>query len=393
MSFQGMTIAVPREIMPGERRVAVAPDTVSKFIEGGARVIIESDAGEGSFFHNEDFSAAGAEIIADVKELYQQADILLKVKEPRFNEKLGLHEADMLTEKAFLVCFLHPAHPNNHETVKLLAKRNITSFTLDGIPRISAAQQMDPLTSMSTAAGYKAVISAAYHLPRFIPMMPTALGVIQPAQFLVVGVGVAGLQSIATAKRLGAKVRALDIRPDAKEQAMSLGAELVDFDVPAELAVGEGGYARRLPAEWYAKEREILIPHLQECDAVILTALVPGEQAPILVDEEGIRAMKKGSVVVDISVDQGGNCRITRCGEEYCFEGVTISGLANIPASVAIDSTWMFAQNARHFLNHLVKEGYVNIDPADQIVNSTLVTRDGQVVHHGTLLAMGLETD
>jgi H+-translocating NAD(P) transhydrogenase subunit alpha len=393
MSYQGMTIAIPREIMPGERRVAAAPDTVAKFIEGGARVLIESEAGEGAFFHDEDFIAAGAEIIKDSQELYRQADILLKVKEPRFNNQLNLHEVDMLPENAYLVCFLHPAHPNNHETVNLLAKRNITSFTLDGIPRISAAQQMDPLTSMSTAAGYKAVISAANHLLRFIPMMPTALGVIQPAQFLVVGVGVAGLQSIATAKRLGAKVKALDIRPEANEQAKSLGAELIQFDIPADLAVGEGGYARRLPAEWYAKEREVLLQHLKECDAVILTALVPGEQAPILVDEEGIRTMKKGSVVVDISVDQGGNCKITRCGEEYSFEGITISGLANIPASLAIDSTWMFAQNARHFLNHLVKEGQVNIDPADQIVNSTLVTRGGKVVHHGTLLAMGLVND
>lgn len=393
MGFNGITIAIPREIMPGERRVGAVPDTVAKYVEGGARVLIESGAGEGAFFHDEDFAAAGAGIVKEARELYRQADILLKVKEPRYSDALQIHEAELIPENAKLVCFLHPAHPNNHETVRLLAERKITSFTLDGIPRISAAQQMDPLTSMSTAAGYKAVISAAYHLLRFIPMMPTALGVIQPARFLVVGVGVAGLQSIATAKRLGARVKALDIRPEANEQAKSLGAELVPFDIPAELAVGEGGYARRLPAEWYAREREVLLDHLKEADAVILTALVPGEQAPILVDEDGIRAMKKGSVVVDISVDQGGNCNITRCGEEYSFAGVTISGLANIPASLAIDSTWMFAQNVRHFLHHLVRDGKVNADPADQVVRSTLVTQDGKIVHHGTLLAMGLVND
>lgn len=391
MKFQGITIAVPKEIMPGERRVALIPETTTRFVEQGARVLIEKWAGKGSFIEDSDYLNAGAEIIEDPVELYAKAGILLKVKEPLFRENLNTHEAELIPDNRILVCFLHPAHKTNHEAVRILSRKGITSFTLDGIPRISAAQKMDPLTTMSTAAGYKAVIIAANHLMRFIPMMPTAFGVIQPARVLVVGVGVAGLQAIATAKRLGARVKALDIRPEAKEQAQSLGAELVPFDVPLDLAVGKGGYACRLPEEWYRREREALLPHLAECDAAILTALVPGEEAPILIDEVMVKSMRKGSCIVDIAVDQGGNCRLTRCGQEYAYDGITISGIANIPASLAIDSTWMFAQNALHFLDYIIRDGTVYTDTSDQIIGGTLVTIDQRIVHRGTLLSMKTE--
>lgn len=386
--FGGLTVAVPRETMPGEKRVAAIPQTVQNLMEAGARVLVQAEAGEGSFLADELYRTAGAAIISCTEELFQSADILLKVKEPRVNEQLGRHEAELLRDGTVLVCFLHPAHSMNHETIRILARKNVTSFTLDGIPRISRAQQMDSLTSMSTAAGYKAVIIAAYHLPHFIPMMPTPFGVIQPAQFLVVGTGVAGLQAIATARRLGAKVKALDIRPEAMEQARSLGAEMVPFELPPELAVAPGGYARRLPDEWYLREKEALAPHLEESDAVILTALIPGEQAPVLIDETMVRSMKKGSVIVDIAVDQGGNCALTRCAEEYSFDGITISGLANIPATLAVDSTWMFAQNAWYFLKHIVNDGTINPDMDDEITAETLVTKDGRIVHRGALLAM-----
>ena len=259
---------------------------------------------------------------------------------------MKVHEAELLREQTALVCFLHPANPINHRTVDILARRGITSFTLDGIPRISRAQQMDSLTSMSTIAGYKAVILGAFHLPRFIPMMPTAFGMIKPAEVLVVGAGVAGLQAIATAKRLGAKIKALDIRPEANEQVRSLGAEVIPFDLPPELALGEGGYALRLPDEWYIKERAALLPVLKNVDILILTALIPGEKAPLLVDENMVGQMKKGTVIVDIAVDQGGNCSLTRPGEEYYFNGTYIIGLQNIPAGLASDATWMFSQNA-----------------------------------------------
>lgn len=388
MSFKGFTIGIPKEIMPGEKRVAATPQTVRHFTGAGARVLVETGAGEGSYLSDRQYQEAGAQIVPTPGEVYRGANLILKVKEPLYNEQLQVHEAEQLSEQTALVCFLHPANPANHQTVNILARKGVTSFTLDGIPRISRAQQMDSLTSMSTIAGYKAVVFGAFHLPRFIPMMPTAFGVIQPAEILVVGVGVAGLQAIATAKRLGAKVKALDIRPEAGEQAKSLGAEVVPFDVPPELALGEGGYALRLPEEWYVKERAALLPVVKNIDVLILTALIPGEEAPLLVDENMVSQMKQGSVIVDIAVDQGGNCTLTRPGEQYYFNGVYIIGLQNVPASLASDATWMFAQNAWHFLKYIIKDGKINYDTSDEIIGKTLVTRGGRIVHRGTLLAL-----
>ncbi len=389
MKFNGLTVSVPREIMGGETRVAVTPDTVKKMVDDGAVVLIESRAGQEAFFSDELFKEAGAGIIDDVRLLCKRADIILKVKEPQFNDKLQRHEVEAYPDKCVLVSFLHPANRSNHEMVNMLARKNIKSFTLDGIPRISRAQHMDTLTSMSTVAGYKAVIFAASHLRRFIPMMPVSFGIIPPARFLIVGAGVAGLQSIATAKRLGAKVKVLDIRPEAIEQAKSLGCEIVPFELPPEEAVGEGGYAKRLSDLWYAKEREILLEELKESDAVILTALIPGEEAPVLVDEDMVKTMKKGSVIVDIAIDQGGNCALSSLGKEYEYGGIFISSLKNIPATLNIDATRMFAHNVFNFLSYIVEDGNIREDLEDEIVKGTIVTNKGQILHKGTLLAMG----
>lgn len=391
MHFDKVVVGIPCEIMPGEKRVAAVPDTVGKIIATGAEVLIESGAGLKAYIDDSEFAAKGAKIVTSVQELYSKANVILKVKEPRFHEELGKHEAELFSENSILLGFLHPAHSVNHEALKILAKRGITSFTLDGIPRISRAQQMDALTSMSTVAGYKAVIFAANHLGRFIPMMPTSFGIIQPAQFLVIGTGVAGLQSIATAKRLGAKVKTLDIRPEANEQARSLGAENVEFDVPQEFAVGDGGYARRLPEEWYEKERELLLPHVEQSDAIILTALIPGEVAPTIINEEMLAKMKKGSVIVDVAVDQGGNCSLTRCGEEYSYNGITISGIMNVPATLPIDATNMFAQSLYNFFAYIIQDKEIKTDRSDEIIESTLVTHKGSIIHRGTLLAMDAE--
>ncbi len=389
MNLDGITISIPKEIMPGERRVAVIPDTVKKFVEAGAKLLLESGAGERSFYDDEDYRRAGAEIVEDVKKLHETADIIIKVKEPQYNADLQIHEIDLYREESVLVSFLHPANRDNHTMVKQLAERNITSYTLDGIPRISRAQHMDTLTSMSTAAGYKAVIMAAGNLPSFVPMMPTSFGVLPPAQFLIVGAGVAGLQAIATAKRLGANVKVLDIRAEAIEQARSVGADIIPFEVPPELATAEGGYARRLPEEWYRKEREFLAPHVQESEVVILTALIQGEEAPVLIDKEMVENMKKGSVIIDIAIDQGGNCALSRVGEEYSHDGVFISAIQNIPASLSVDSTSMFAQNVFNFINYIAAEGKVNDDLNDEVIRGTLVTKDYKIVHKGTLSAMG----
>ena len=388
--FNGLVIGVPREIMPGERRVAATPETVREFVNAGATVLVESGAGAGAYYGDEAYAQAGAEVVAGAREVFDRAELVLKVKEPKLNKELGTHEADLIRENGFLVCFLHPANPLNHDMVRTLASRGITSFSLDSIPRISRAQHMDALTSMSTVAGYKAVISAAHHLARFVPMIPTDAGIIEPARILVVGTGVAGLQAIATGKRLGGRVKSLDIRPEANEQARSLGAALVPFDLPEGGGIGEGGYACRLSEEWYQRERACLAPVVAESDIVILTALVPGERAPMLVDQSMVESMKKGSVIVDISIDQGGNCEVTRPGEEYSWNDVLVIGLINIPAYLAVDSTRMFAHNLYEYISHIVVHGRIDANSKDELVREACVTRDGAVVHKGTLRAMGL---
>lgn len=386
-----MIIGVPKEIMPGERRVAATPETVKAMKDMGLEVLVEKDAGEGAYFHDPEYIAAGAEIVADPSEIFDRADMILKVKEPQFNRNLNLHEVDMMHENQFLITFIHPAAPVNHQMVKNLAARGVISLTLDSIPRISRAQSMDALTSMSACAGYKGSLLAANHLPVFMPMMATAVGMIRPTQALVIGTGVGGLQAIATIKRLGSVVHAADIRPDAAEQAMSLGAKIVDLGVPPEDAVGEGGYAKSLSPENLAKERAILAENIKDKDIVFLSALVPGKQAPILITEDMVKSMKPGSVIVDISIDQGGNCEITPMGTTEEKHHVTIIGIKNIPGMLPTSSTWMFSQNVLNLVKYLVKDGQVQLDMEDEIVREALTTYGGQVVHQGTLEAFLLD--
>ncbi len=275
-----MIIGVPKEIMPGERRVAASPETVEKMVKDGLTVLVEKDAGEGAFYHDPDYVAAGASIVDDVCDIFKRADVILKVKEPLFNEKKDKHEVDMMHEGQTLITFIHPAAPVNHEMVKRLAAQGVTSITLDGIPRITRAQVMDALTSMSTCAGYKGMLIAANELPHFAPQIFTAVGMIKPINVLVIGAGVGGLQAIATAKRLGAIVHAADIRPAAAEQAMSLGAKVIELGIPSEEAIGEGGYALALTEKRLEEERQLLAEHVKNMDIIFLSALVPGKLAP-----------------------------------------------------------------------------------------------------------------
>ena len=261
-----MLIGIPKEIMHKENRVAALPETIEKFNTLGFDVIVETKAGIGAYTDDEKYLKAGAKIAADASEVFDKSDIILKVKEPLFNEQFNKHEIDMLKENQMLITFLHPAAPSNHDDVKKLMDRNITAFTMDGIPRISRAQRMDPLTSMSAITGYKAIIIAAANFPKFIPMIGTSIGMIKPANILVVGTGVVGLQAIATGKRLGGVVKAIDIRPEAKKEAESLGVKVVGFDAPPELVIGKGGYAKALPQEWIEKEREALAPLVADSD-------------------------------------------------------------------------------------------------------------------------------
>ena len=310
-----MIISIPREIMPGESRVAATPETVKKFVADGCEVLVEAGAGEPSYHHDKDYEAAGAKLMTDTQALFDKADVILKVKEPLFNEQLQKNEADMMHEGQVLITFIHPASPVNHEMVKKLAHNGVVALTLDGVPRISRAQNMDALTSMSTCAGYKGMIMAANDLPYFMPQMFTAVGQIVPAKVMVIGVGVAGLQALATAKRLGAITYAADIRPMAAENAKSLGAQIVETGVDPKLAVGEGGYAMRLPDDVLAAEREKLYPTIKEMDIVFCSALIPGKVAPTIITEEMVKGMKKGAAIVDISIDQGGNCECTPPGK------------------------------------------------------------------------------
>jgi len=337
---------------------------------------------------DEDYAKAGAKLSEDVDGLYARSQVILKVKQPCLHRGLHKHEAELLRPGTVLVTFLHPATPSHHPIVEQLRKGRVTSFTMDGVPRTSRAQAMDGLTSMSTITGYKSVLLAACRLPRFIPMVGTASGPLGPAKALVVGIGVVGLQAIATAKRLGAVVTAVDIRRDAREQARSLGAKDGGVDVPDEVAQGQGGYARALPTEWLEKERAALAPLVAAADLVILSALVPGEVAPVLVTDEMVATMKPGSAIVDVSVDQGGNCGATRPGEEIVRHGVTIVGTQNIPGSVAVDSTKLYARNMMKFVQNLFKQGPGKIDWDDEIVRACLVTHEGTIHHAGALKAM-----
>ena len=385
-----MILGIPKEIMQGEARVAATPETVKKFIKDGVQVLVEAGAGIGSHYYDEQYAEAGAELISDPKQLFERADLILKVKEPLFNEKENKHEVDMMHKGQYLITFIHPASPVNHVMVSKLAATGVTSLTLDGIPRISRAQNMDALTSMSTCAGYKGMIMAADDLSYFMPQMFTAVGMLKPASVLVIGVGVAGLQALATAKRLGAVTYAMDIRPAANEQAKSLGSKVIELGIPAEVAMGEGGYAKKLSDEWLAKEREELRKVLKDMDIVFLSALVPGKVAPILITEEMVKEMKNGSVIVDVSIDQGGNCAITPAGKKEVRHNVTINGIKNIPGLIPTSSTWMFAQNVYNLAHYLINEGAIVLDLNDEITRSILVTHDQEIVHEGTREAMGI---
>ncbi len=385
MNFTKLTIGIPKEIMENENRVAATPETVKKMVSLGARVLVEQGAGAGSFFSDEQYAEAGACIEQSAAAVFEQSSLILKVKEPQLNRGTGTHETSLLKKGQCLVCFLHPASPGNRDMLMDLARSGATAFTLDGIPRITRAQSMDALTSMSTVAGYKGVIMAANTLARFVPMVATAAGTVKPSSFLIIGAGVAGLQALATAKRLGGIVSAADIRPDAAEQAKSLGAAIIDTGVPAEAALAQGGYAARLSESLLAIDREKLAPAVAAADVLVLSALVPGRQAPVLVDENMVRSMKPGSVIVDIAVDQGGNCSLTAGGETAARHGVTIIGVKNIPGSVPATSTRLFAENILNFITYLFEKGKLARDASDDIAGSALVARDGQIVHRGAL--------
>ena len=373
-----MIIGVPKEIVLREKRVSVIPEAISKF--AGAQVIVESGAGEGAGFTDTMYSSKGASIVLDAETLYSRSDIVLKVQPPT-KEEVGL-----LKEGSTLISFLYPL--GNLETVSQLVGRKITSFAMDLMPRISRAQSMDALSSQATISGYKAVLLAADSLPKLFPMMMTAAGTISPAHVFVIGAGVAGLQAIAVAHRLGAVVEAYDVRPVVKEQIESLGAKFVQLPVSAQDAQTSGGYAKAQSEDFYRKQQDLLSEHTKSADVVITTALVPGQRAPTLVSEEAVKGMRAASVIVDLAAEQGGNCALTEPGKTVIKYGITIHGLLNLPSLMAPQASQLYSRNITTFLFAMLKEGKLNVDLNDELIRGPLVTQNGLVMHDQTKKAL-----
>ena len=372
-----MKVGVPKEIVVGENRVALVPDAVGLLRKAGPQILFESGAGEGAFFPDRAYEAAGATIMSDPVALFTEADVVLKVQTPALNPVLGKHEVELMREGTVLISFLQPlSHP---DLVNRLVERKITSFSMDLIPRIARAQKMDALSSQSTVAGYKAVLAAASSLGKFFPMLVTAAGTIPPAKVLVLGAGVAGLQAIATARRLGAMVQAYDIRPAVKEQVESLGGTFIELDLGGEKTEEVNGYAEELSAESQEREKVLLRRHVPEADIVITTALIPGKRAPVLITAEMVQDMKAGSVIVDLAAEAGGNCELTEPDLVVTRYGVTIHGPLNVPSAMPVHASQMYSKNISSFLLQIVRNGKLEFDFNDPITNDTCITHEGRV--------------
>jgi NAD(P) transhydrogenase subunit alpha len=373
-----VVIGVPREIAADEKRLAVVPDVVRKFKSQGAHVMIEAGAGAGAYFADAEF--ADATVVGSAAELYAQAHVVLKVRPPTL-EEIGLMQPGTV-----LLGFLQPYQ--DAERAKALAVKKITSFAVELIPRISRAQSMDALSSQAAASGYLCVLLAAESCPKFFPMMTYAAGTLRPAQVMVIGAGVAGLQAIATAKRLGAIVTAYDVRPETKEQVESLGAKFVDTGVSA---AGAGGYARELTEDEKRQQAEKLGKAISQVDALITTAAVPGRRAPLIVSEQMVKGMKAGAVVVDMAAESGGNVAGTVAGSTVQSGGARLIGPTNLPSRMPVHASEMYAKNLFNFLSPFVKDGHLGIDWSDEIIAGSLLTHDGQIRHEGVRKALGVE--
>jgi NAD(P) transhydrogenase subunit alpha len=375
-----MRIGVPAETRPGETRVAATPETVKKLVAGGKHaVLVQSGAGTAAAVPDADFQAAGATIVASAEEVYAQSDIVLKVRGPEAAELGGLKRGSILVGLL---------NPYDGAGIEALAKTGVAGFAMEWLPRITRAQTMDVLSSQANIAGYKAVMIGANEYGRFMPMLMTAAGTVKAARVLVMGAGVAGLQAIATAKRLGAVIEAFDVRPAVKEQVESLGAKFVEVPMSDEekrQAETAGGYAREMSEDYKRRQAELVHERAKAADIVITTALIPGRPAPVLIREETVKAMKPGSVIVDLAVEQGGNCPLSEKDRIVVKHGVKIVGLANLPALVAADASSLYARNLLNFLNLLVdpKSGELKLNREDEVIAGALVCIDGQVVKKG----------
>ena len=381
-----MIVGIPTETSRGERRVAIVPASVSPLIEAGLDVVVEAAAGESAGFPDTAYADKGARIATDRASVFKDADIVLQVRMAAAAGEAGVVDLNLVRRQQVIVGLSEPLI--GAQSAKALAERGVTAFSMELIPRITRAQSMDALSSMATIAGYKAVLIAAAKLPRMFPMLMTAAGTLTPARVFVVGAGVAGLQAIATARRIGAKVEAYDVRPAVKEQVESLGAAFVELPLETGGSEDAGGYARAQDDAFYQRQREMMSQVVAASHVVITTALIPGKAAPLLVTADMIAGMAPGSVVVDLAAERGGNCEPTQADQEVVRGGVTILGPTNLPSTVPFHASQMYSNNITTLLLHLVKDGELVCDPDDEITQGTLVSRDGQVVHPRVLEAL-----
>ena len=374
-----MRIAVLAEGLGWERRVPIVPDSIKRLGQKKIDVVVERGAGERALAFDADYEAAGAKVLPTAAEVVADADCVMRVRVPT------LEEARTLEEGSTLIAPILPAV--NHDLVRALAGRRVTTLALDAIPRTTVAQMMDVLSSQATCAGYYAVVLAAATLPRFFPMFITAAGTIPPATLLVLGAGVAGLSAIGQGRRLGARVEAFDVRKVAKEQVESLGARFVEVESDED-AQTAGGYAKEVSDEYKKRQSEALARHAAKADVIVCTALIPGKRAPVLVTEPMVKSMRPGSVIVDLAAEQGGNCALTEPGKTTVKHGVTVIGAVDLPSQVAVHASQMWSRNMEKLLFHVSKDGVFTLDTKDEIVRGCLVTRDGEILHEGAKAAI-----
>jgi len=373
-----MKIGIPKEIHDGEKRVATTPDVAKQLIKLGFEVLVESGAGEGSSFSDAAYTDAGVTVVEGAKAIWDDSDIILKVRSLEFNSSLNSEEVDLLREKQVIITFLAPAQ--NPDLLKKLAEKKVTALSMDSVPRISRAQKMDALSSMGNIAGYRAVVEAAQHFGRFFTGQITAAGKIPPAKVMVIGAGVAGLAAIGAAKSMGAIVRAFDTRPEVKEQVESMNAEFLELDFEEE-GSGTGGYAKVMSKEFIEAEMALFAEQAKEVDIIITTALIPGKPAPELIKEEMVVSMKDGSVIVDLAAEQGGNCKLSEAGVVKKVHGVSIIGYTDLPSRLAAQSSQLYGTNLRHLLTDMCKDkdGNITVDMEDEVVRGATVVKDGEV--------------
>ena len=375
-----MIAAVLKETITGEKRVAATPKTVKELINSGITVRVQSAAGEHSFFSDQDYQNAGAEVVTEITDLLNGVNIVLKVA------PATLEEMDAMPNDITYISLFQTT--KRAEQVRKLSAKNITGFSMHLIPRTTLAQSMDAISSQANIAGYKSVLIGAAHLPVYMPLLMTAAGTIPPAKVLILGAGVTGLQAIATAKRLGAQVESFDVRPEVKEEVESLGAKFVAVESDGNDGVGEGGYAKETSEDYKIRQREMIKKHIAKSNLVITTALIPGRPAPLLIPTEMVNGMKPGSVIMDLAAENGGNCELTKGGEIINYNGVMIDGTINLPSSMQVHASQLYAKNISSFVNYLIKEGQLNIDEEDEIISGAMFTHQGKITHKPTLEAI-----